>query len=108
MSPRALSALVAIAGLLVIAGGAVGYLSKGSLPSLIAAGAAGLVWVVCAVGIARGRPWGSTVAMAVAVLLALAMAWRWASGASIAAALPVIAISIAVFTLLITARRLAK
>src|SRR5688572_28763585 len=107
MTPRLLAVLVGIAGVLVIAGGVVGYVSKGSIASLIAAGSAGLVWIACGLAISRGLAWGRTLAMAVAVVLAIAMGWRWASGAAAAAALPVIAISVAVLVALVTARRLA-
>jgi uncharacterized membrane protein (UPF0136 family) len=108
MSPRLLSVLVAVAGVFVIAGGAAGYPSKGSVVSLMAAGGAGLAWLACAVGIARGRAGASPAAMAVAVVLAAAMGWRWASTGSAMPALPVVALSVAVFVLLLTARRLAR
>jgi uncharacterized membrane protein (UPF0136 family) len=107
MSPRLLSILLAIAGVVVMAGGAAGFASKGSVESLVVAGTAGLVWLTCAVGLTRRRAWAAPTAMAVGVVLALAMGWRWASTGSVMPALPVIALSVAVVVVLVTAPRIA-
>jgi uncharacterized membrane protein (UPF0136 family) len=99
--------VLVVAAVLVIAGGSFGYWKSGSVESLLVAGAAGLVWLVCAAGVARGSAWAPVVAGVVALALAAGMAWRLAGGASAGVALPVIAISTAVLVVLVTARRLA-
>jgi uncharacterized membrane protein (UPF0136 family) len=96
--------VLVVAALVTVVGGFIGY-RKGSVESLAVAGAAGVVWLVCAAALARGVGAARAIAAAVAVALAGLMAWRWANGASPAAAVPVIAISAVVLAVLATARR---
>jgi uncharacterized membrane protein (UPF0136 family) len=107
MATKTVAILVALAGLFVIGGGAMGYVSKGSVESLIYAGAAGVLWLVCAFAIGAQVAWGRPVAIAVGLVLAAGMAWRWIGGASAMPALPVIAISLAVVAVVVTQRRVA-
>jgi uncharacterized membrane protein (UPF0136 family) len=105
VSDRRLAFLVGLAGVLVLAFGAYGWSTTGSVPSLAAGGGAGVLWLVSAAGIARGRRWGRGLAVGVAVVLGGAMAWRWASTGDPMPGLPVVALSVAVLALVTAGRR---
>jgi uncharacterized membrane protein (UPF0136 family) len=66
----------AVYGLIALAGGVMGYVNKGSKPSLIAGGASGLALVVCGFGIWHGHTW----AVVVALIIVLLLIGRFASG----------------------------
>ena len=66
----AAAAGAAVYGLIALAGGVMGYVNKGSKPSLIAGGVSGLALVVCGFGIWLGHIWAVVVALIIALLLA--------------------------------------
>jgi uncharacterized membrane protein (UPF0136 family) len=59
----------AVYGLIALAGGVMGYVNKGSKPSLVAGGASGLALVVSGFGIWHGHTWAVVVALVIALLL---------------------------------------
>jgi uncharacterized membrane protein (UPF0136 family) len=59
----------AVYGLIALAGGVMGYVNKGSKPSLIAGGGSGLSLILCGIGIWLGHTWAVVVALIIALLL---------------------------------------
>jgi uncharacterized membrane protein (UPF0136 family) len=56
-------------GLISIIGGLIGYINKGSKPSLIAGGISGLLLLLCHFGIHHGQTWGLIGALIIPLLL---------------------------------------
>jgi uncharacterized membrane protein (UPF0136 family) len=105
VSPRALSTLLLVAALVVIAGGVVGFVRAGSVASLGFAGIVGLFWIGAAVGIRTGAPTAPVLASVMAVVLAAAMAQRWIAKGATMPALPVIVVCLVVLVAVVTRRR---
>jgi uncharacterized membrane protein (UPF0136 family) len=66
--------LIALYGVISLAGGILGYVRAGSLPSLIAGGISGVVLLACAAGVLRLPVWS----LAIAILVSLALVGRFA------------------------------
>ncbi|HEV3235527.1 MAG TPA: TMEM14 family protein [Gemmataceae bacterium] len=56
-------------GLIALIGGLIGYMNKGSKPSLIAGGISGVLLLVCHFGIHHGQTWGLVGALIISLLL---------------------------------------
>jgi uncharacterized membrane protein (UPF0136 family) len=95
LSPRVVSVLVAVYGLVVAAGGVAGYLTKGSIPSLVAGGGFGLALVLLAPA-NRRRVRGPAAVAVMALLLAVAavMAELWIQTGSPLPAAPLVFLSL--------------
>jgi uncharacterized membrane protein (UPF0136 family) len=65
--------------LLVIVGGAIGYLAAGSIPSLVASAIIGSLLLLASIALFRNRPWGLWVALAITLFVAGFFSWRFAT-----------------------------
>jgi uncharacterized membrane protein (UPF0136 family) len=74
VSYKIAAVLAGLYGLVAIAGGIVGFASKGSVISLVAGGVSGLLLLLCAYGVFR-RP---AVALAVSAVIAIALLGQFA------------------------------
>ncbi len=77
LSAKIAAVLAALYGLVSIAGGTLGYVNKGSVPSLVAGGIAGVLLLLCAAGTARKPAW----ALLGAAVIATALVGRFLSPA---------------------------
>lgn len=63
--------------LLVIVGGAIGYLAAGSIPSLVASAIIGSLLLLASIALFRNRPWGLWVALAMTLFVTGFFTWRF-------------------------------
>jgi uncharacterized membrane protein (UPF0136 family) len=62
--------VTALYGIVSLVGGTIGYINKGSIASIVAGGIAGVLLLICAVGVPRLPAWSLGGAMLIALLLA--------------------------------------
>src|ERR1051326_6640592 len=92
---RRLSAFVILYGVLVGSGGVLGYVSKGSIPSLAAGGGLGLLLVAAGVGMLRRSTFAARAAQWLVLAVVAVMAERLISSGGVIPAVPVIATGLA-------------
>jgi uncharacterized membrane protein (UPF0136 family) len=85
-------------GILIIAGGIMGYVAKHSVPSLISGGSLGLAAVVGCLMLFAGKPAGKIIALIAAALVggffAIQLAKAFAAGTSVGRASAILALSL--------------
>lgn len=69
--------LIALYGLLIIAGGIIGYVSKQSMPSLIMGGIFGSALLYLAYGVSRKCKWSYNIALGISLFLTCFFAYRY-------------------------------
>jgi uncharacterized membrane protein (UPF0136 family) len=65
--------------LLVITGGAIGYLAAGSIPSLVASAIIGSLLLLASIALFRHRTWGLWIALATTLFVTGFFSWRFAT-----------------------------
>lgn len=69
--------VIAVYGALVFAGGLMGFIKAGSLPSLIMGGISALLLFVTSYGLLNGYSWSQTAAFVIPLLLTLFFLYRF-------------------------------